>query len=280
MRINEIELLDKIKKYYEDGLYKDGLDFLIANEDVIEKKYYEIIKYKLMFYIKLNKEVEASILIKEELSVPYVPADFEEFLTEKKRQIDFILKENRRKTYSSDDIESIDKLDNETLLSILPNLKKYNLNGYHNQFQNILLNTAISDLTKSLLIACLSDVKLNETFFVIKEQTTIKFNPCNIFDIREGENTLYIEEELKDLNDIEINTLEIIKRLSTTYLLNIYPLEIEKSSCDQLICACILLASQMINQTIKSAKYEQIFLENRSEVLKYCEKLNILLETI
>ena len=279
MKLTELELLEKLNEYSKKKYYSDGLKLISENEDVISKKYYQIMTYKISFLIETHNYIEANYLIKDELSVPYIPIEFEEFLFESKRIVDFALKKAKPR-YSSDDIEDIDKLDNDTLLSILPDLKKYNLVGYHNQLQNIFLNTQIFDLTKSLLIACLSDVKLNETFYVIKEGVTIKFNPCEVFDIRVGENFTYVEENINKLVNVEINTLEIINKIATTYLLNIYPLVISEFECDLLIAATLILSSKMTNCTAGSVKYDEIIQNHRQEVIKMCEKLNILLESI
>lgn len=279
MKLTELELLEKLKQYADKKWYSDGLKLIEENEDVVSKKYYQIMTYKISFLIETKNYLEANYLIKEEMSVPYIPVEFEEFLFESKRIVDFVLKKNKP-SYSSDDIEDIDKLDNQTLLSILPDLKKYNLVGYHNQLQNIFLNTQIADLTKSLLIACLSDIKLNENFYVIKEGVTIKFNPCEVFDIRVGDNFKYVEDNISKLIDVEINTLEIINKIATTYLLNIYPLVISEFECDLLIAATLILASKMTNCTAGSDKYDEIIQNHRSEVIKMCEKINILLQSI
>ena len=82
----------------------------------------------------------------------------------------------------------IDEVDEATLLSLLTQLKNFNLSNLKEKFQNIFSNQNITDLTKSLLIACLSDNKLDADFVVIKEEVLIKFNPSNVFDIRESEN--------------------------------------------------------------------------------------------
>ena len=104
---------------------------------VLQEKKFNV-SNKTVYKIEKKNYLEANYLIKEEMSVPYIPVEFEEFLFESKRIVDFVLKKNKP-SYSSDDIEDIDKLDNQTLLSILPDLKKYNLVGYHNQLQNIFL---------------------------------------------------------------------------------------------------------------------------------------------
>lgn len=280
MKMDENQLLLSIEELYKDNNYQECLRIIEENEDVIIKKYYEIIPFKINCLIKLNKLIDALLIIKEELNVPYIPPLFETFLKEKKKEIELVLKDKNKSSISYEDIEMIDEVDEATLLSLLTQLKNFNLSNLKEKFQNIFSNQNITDLTKSLLIACLSDNKLDADFVVIKEEVLIKFNPSNVFDIRESENLLYIQRKLNQIKDIEINTLEIINRLIMTYLLNIYPLQIEEEDCDNLLVACVMLASSMMNNYIKNADLEQIYLKNSTKINKLCEKINNLLESI
>ena len=280
MKMDENQLLLSIEELYKDNNYQECLKTIEENEDVIIKKYYEIIPFKINCLIKLNKLIDALLIIKEELNVPYIPPLFETFLKEKKKEIELVLKDKNKSSISYEDIEMIDEVDEATLLSLLTQLKNFNLSNLKEKFQNIFSNQNITDLTKSLLIACLSDNKLDADFVVIKEEVLIKFNPSNVFDIRESENLLYIQRKLNQIKDIEINTLEIINRLIMTYLLNIYPLQIEEEDCDNLLVACVMLASSMMNNYIKNADLEQIYLKNSTKINKLCEKINNLLESI
>lgn len=280
MKIDELELLELIKDCSIKKEYKKGLELILENEDTITKKYYEIMPYKIDFYIKENKLIEASVLIKQELEVPYIPTDFEKFLKDRKKEIDFIFKDKQRNVLTFEDLENIDELDESTLLNILPKLKNFNLNSLKEKFQNIFSNEKISYLTKSLLIASLSDNKLDCDFVVLKENVLIKFNPANVFDIRDSENLVYINNQLKEFKDIEINTLNIVNNLIMTYLLYLYPLQLETQNCDELLCAAVIIASSMMNQTIKNEKIERIYRQNSQKINKLCEKINNLLETI
>ena len=141
-------------------------------------------------------------------------------------------------------------------------------------------NPNISNLIKSLLIASLSDNGLNATFTVNKENTTIRFNPSKITDIRETDNYFYIREEIKKLHGIEINCMELITRLVITYLLDIYPLLIDEEYCDEIIVSAIKLCNEMMGTDIKNANFDD-FIDNRyQKIEKICKKINILLETI
>ena len=277
---NELELIEQLLKCKENNDFKEGLNLIEKYENLISKKYYEITKLKIEFLISLDKLIDASLIIKEELKVPYIPKDFHEFLNEKNRLINVLFSDKTQKHITFEDIENIDKVDGNTLLQFIPSLKEFNLNLITKQLQNIFDNNQISSLTKSLLIACLSDYKLNHQFSIVKEDTLIKFNPLTVFDIREGDNFKFIGNELKKFVDLEVNLLEIIGRLTMTYLLDLYPLVISESYCEDILTASLLLVSQMTGNDILDEKYELIYQTNTEKIDKIAEKMNILIESI
>lgn len=277
---NELELIEQLLKCKENNDFKEGLNLIEKYENLISKKYYEITKLKIEFLISLDKLIDASLIIKEELKVPYIPKDFHEFLNEKNRLINVLFSDKTQKHITFEDIENIDKVDSNTLLQFIPSLKEFNLNLITKQLQNIFDNNQISSLTKSLLIACLSDYKLNHQFSIVKEDTLIKFNPLTVFDIREGDNFKFIGNELKKFVDLEVNLLEIIGRLTMTYLLDLYPLVISESYCEDILTASLLLVSQMTGNDILDEKYELIYQTNTEKIDKIAEKMNILIESI
>ena len=277
---NELELIEQLLKCKENNDFKEGLNLIEKYENLISKKYYEITKLKIEFLISLDKLIDASLIIKEELKVPYIPKDFHEFLNEKNSLINVLFSDKTQKHITFEDIENIDKVDSNTLLQFIPSLKEFNLNLITKQLQNIFDNNQISSLTKSLLIACLSDYKLNHQFSIVKEDTLIKFNPLTVFDIREGDNFKFIGNELKKFVDLEVNLLEIIGRLTMTYLLDLYPLVISESYCEDILTASLLLVSQMTGNDILDEKYELIYQTNTEKIDKIAEKMNILIESI
>ena len=277
---NELELIEQLLKCKENNDFKEGLNLIEKYENLVSKKYYEITKLKIEFLINLDKLIDASLIIKEELKVPYIPKDFHEFLNEKNSLINVLFSDKTQKHITFEDIENIDKVDSNTLLQFIPSLKEFNLNLITKQLQTIFDNNQISSLTKSLLIACLSDYKLNHQFSIVKEDTLIKFNPLTVFDIREGDNFKFIGNELKKFVDLEVNLLEIIGRLTMTYLLDLYPLVISESYCEDILTASLLLVSQMTGNDILDEKYELIYQTNTEKIDKIAEKMNILIESI
>lgn len=277
---SEIELLEYLIKCDNLKNYKEGLLAIEKYEHLIVKKYYEITKYRIIFNLKLDKLIDASIIIKEELSVPYIPSDFEKFLKEKQKEVTYILRSNNKQLITFEDIENIDKVDDEGIMYLIPHLKQFNMLAITDKLQNVFDNIEISPLVKSLLIASLSDYKLDYNFKIIKEDTLIKFNPKTVYDIRTSENFKQIEKNISKINDIEINTLELVTRLSVTYLLYLYPLVITDSYCDEILTAAIYLASKMTNKQIVDSKYDEIYQNRYEKVLKIIEKMNILIESI
>lgn len=280
MERNEEDLLIKLSECNEKEEYKKGLDLIKDNEDIIVKKYYDVTKYKILFLMGLNKNIDALLIIKNELDVPYVPKDFLAFLNEKQKEINIILSDKTNKTLSYDEIANIDLVDEKTLIRMLSRLKEFNLNGLVNKFQSILNNGSISSLTKTLLIATLSDYKLDYDFTIVKNDVLIKFNPKTVKDIRENENYIYLERKLIDTNDLTINEIDLLKRLYMTYLLDIYPLIVSENYCDDIYTAVYLLASNMLNIPLSNDFLDKNYNSNKKNVDKIIERINILLESI
>ena len=65
-----------------------------------------------------------------------------------------------------------------------------------------------------------------------------------------------------------------------SYLLDIYPLVISEKSCDELIVASIILLNQMMNSDIDYETFIENNGLNQENIKKYCQKINILLESI
>lgn len=280
MERNEEGLLINLKELYEKKEYENGLNLIKENEDLIIKKYYEITKYKILFLMALNKNIDALLIIKNELDVPYVPKDFLSFLNEKQKEINIILSDKSTKTLSYEEISNIDLVDEKTLITMLSRLKEFNLNNLVNNFQNIFNNYKISSLTKTLLIATLSDYKLDCNFTIKKNDLLIKFNPKTVKDIRENENYNYLEKKLINAASLTINEIDLVKRLYMTYLLDIYPLIVSEEYCDDIYTSVYILASNMLNIPLSNDFLVKNYIPRKENIDKIIERINILLESI
>ena len=188
---SEISLIEKLEKDYQNNEYENGLKLIEENLSLINKKYYEITKYKIIFLFKINKLIDAFVIIKEELNVPYIPRDFEIFLKEMQKKIFYELHNSNDKKLTIDDLDNIDKLSNDQLSVVIPSLKNFNLYVLLDKIKTILLKKDITNLNKTLIIAILTDFKINENFNVLKDDEIISFNPVELKDIRECDDFKY-----------------------------------------------------------------------------------------
>ena len=163
---------------------------------------------------------------------------------------------------------------------MLSRLKEFNLNNLVNNFQNIFNNYKISSLTKTLLIATLSDYKLDCNFTIKKNDLLIKFNPKTVKDIRENENYNYLEKKLINAASLTINEIDLVKRLYMTYLLDIYPLIVSEEYCDDIYTSVYILASNMLNIPLSNDFLVKNYIPRKENIDKIIERINILLESI
>lgn len=269
---NEDELLKILNESLEKKEYQKGLDILKDNEGLISKKYYDITKIKIELLMATNNYIEAVLIITEELKVPYIPLDFESFLNDKKKEVYLNLKDKKHVNVTMDDLLKIDTFSNEKLMIYLPYLKDYNLNLLVEPLANLFKRKDITNLNKTLVIASLADFKLDHDFIVLKDNLIIPFNPKDLKDLRETNYYNYLMNKVNKNYETPINVLKIVDRLVLLYLMDVYPLQLSKDSCDELYLASLNLSLKMFDaKTTTSSSPKIIELEN---------KLNKLLETI
>ena len=94
---DELELLKQLNVLKDNKEYSKIIDEIAENEDIVTKKYYDIATIKIDSLIHLEKYIDALLIIIDELKMPYIPKEFESFLTENKRYIDSLIKANNRR---------------------------------------------------------------------------------------------------------------------------------------------------------------------------------------
>lgn len=271
---NEIELIETVNSLINEKKNKEALELLNSNISLIEKKYYDIIRLKIELELKLDKNIDALIDIKEELKVPYVPKDFEDFLYKSKKEVDYRLKDNERKSFDYEDIENIDKLDENALTSVISKLNKFNLKGYESVFQNIFDNKSYSDFVKSLLIFTLQDAKLNHEFVVIKDKQKLTFNPSLMENYNDNFAYNYLNKKLSYVKDVPINIANQALQLALTYVFFVYPLNIDKETSDLIACASLVYGMSLINEDLENGEYKEFYLKNKEVVDDFINKIS------
>ena len=274
---DELELLKQLNVLKDNKEYSKIIDEIAENEDMVTKKYYDIATIKIDSLIHLEKYIDALLIIIDELKMPYIPKEFESFLTENKRYIDSLIKANNRRVITPDILDNIDKMDDKSLNYLIEKINEFNLKGYENKFQIIFDNKDISDLTKTLLIAMLQDHQIDHNYKVVKNDVEIRFNPSKLGDYRKDESFIYIQKEFRSMYDIAINVNEGAMRLSLEYLLSLYPLVVDKNMLDNIICASLVLYHNMLLIPLENEKYSKIYELCISDVDTIIHKMNKLI---
>ena len=265
----EIELLNALENIDP----AEGLKLIEENEGLIRKKYYDIYKYKISFLIATRNFIDAKILISNELSVPYIPKEFEEYLKDALKICNFELN-TKASINPLELLEKLSTLDDDTFQSVLPLLKNYNLYNYIDEIQKSLLADNISNINKSLLIAVLSDNKIDVNLKVSKDNKLYEFNPITLQDIRDNKSFNNLLNKIEKIENIDKNYQDTISYYMQLYFLDIYPLlEVNE---DNLLTACIYKTAEVYKISIIIPEYERNYLLNKKECDELISKLDSL----
>ena len=116
----------------------------------------------------------ASIKVKEELSMPYIPKDFEEKLLVYEKQL---LMFEAQKKLSEDEIDTYLEMDESHQLFAVKALRESNMREYPDLIQKGFDHAKSIFVTISLIEACI-DQQLNEEFHIVKDGMDITFIPA------------------------------------------------------------------------------------------------------
>lgn len=182
----------------------------------MENKYYIEIQNKIEYLINEFKNEEALILIKKELSMPYIPLKFEDFLLKSLEKIPIIGK-NDSFTFSLEKIiDLLLKLDknNNDFSDLISQLTKFNLKNEKNELEYY-FSKSKNKRNRAMIFELL-----------IKEKVNLECeygNPSKLKPVTESENYLFDKAKLKNVLDknpsLLITALKLLDEIYlTTYI--------------------------------------------------------------
>lgn len=190
----------------------------------MKKNYYEEVIEKIDSLIKENKKEQALSIIKEELSIPYIPRIYEEkfkFFLE-------ILETKREKNngyFSKDELITImfefSKYSIDFILSVASSFDMYNWNSYENEIEKILNFDNLNSKAKSIIYNNLVIQNINYNFFIKKENVYI--NPLKNKTTFE---TIFCLKNMELIKSKIINNpslSNICEKVFFIYILSIFP---------------------------------------------------------
>ena len=105
--LDEEELLKKFQNLYNKGEYNNCVTYIEKKMSVFSSKFYDIMIIYLNSLINIGEKKKALKLVKEELSMPYIPMNFEDKFLEIYKEIAYIEKEGKEYNLSREKIEEI-----------------------------------------------------------------------------------------------------------------------------------------------------------------------------
>lgn len=188
----------------------------------IMPNYYDELIKKIEQLLKENKVSEALSLIKEELSLPYVPKQYETKLNDLLSKLE-PKKESKKTLFSRDELISIineyKNHDINFILEISYGFEQYNWNGYEKEIEKIFNFDGLDKKVKciiynSLVVQNLSyDFKINQ---LVLNPTKTKTPFESDFAIR---NLVLLSK--KDFDDPSL--LNICEKIFFIYIMNLFP---------------------------------------------------------
>ena len=176
---------------YGLGLYKEGLEEAKAAKMLASDTYYDVLCYYVSF-LKENELYEDAInTLVEELSMPYIPYQYESKLNESydellllKREA-YAVYEDQTKILSNDDLELyLTKGASEEIATMaLQQLAAQNIRRFMPSVRLFLKDDERSSIEKSMLLEILKEQEVDEDLEIRKHQHTIDVNPIYLESI-------------------------------------------------------------------------------------------------
>ena len=205
--------------------------------------YYNECLEKIENFIQEGKLSEASKLIDEELSMPYVPIEFEEKLKELKKET---LPAKKKNMLSDEEMETYIEKGEIFQLLVVKELKERNIRQYIDLIQH-LFDVTESMLVKISLIEICIDQQLTEEFKINKDGLDVHFVPAACVLPQDSDGFDCCLEYLKEWLENEDPTLyDLCKQTALKEAYLHLPFEIEETEAEDMAFAIVTYVSEMM----------------------------------
>ena len=239
---------------FEEKKYDECIKFYKENLSSLNRDFYEVTYTYIYCLIEKNKFSEARSRLKEELSMPYIPKDYE------KKFVELVVAINSKedKKSSKDELnllsreEIIDCLINENRDKLVPSailqLSKLNIREYLPYIQTFFLSNN-KNLYKLMLIDALNSQMVNYDFEYFNQIRKVTVNPLNYVDILKTEQFKNIDKLLKKNLELKYPSNYLLsKDLTFLYLCYIWPnIEID---VNEVACAIDIYVKNLITDDL------------------------------
>ena len=260
MSENELEIL--LLDAYENHNYDKVIELFENNKSLITKKYHSLnLKYIESLYNngEYNKSIE---LIQEELSMPYIPMEYEDGY---KALYTLCLNSLKNRDFEKISHFSDEEIINEVFvkesnmsLIILAYLEDKNVRKFLPHIRDYFKNENKQNYIKVFLMDVLKKQEVSEDFIINSKVGSRVINPLttHYFD----EQVVLSEVFAKMNNEIkDITLLEIMKEISIGLCIGLFPHEFKLDDINTIIAACYYNASSMLNNPVSIDRLKNMY---------------------
>ena len=256
---------------------KEALE--VAKEAIVKssKRYYDILSLEIALMVDLELDDEALKILEEELSMPYIPSEYEEIYTSTYE----VLKKKKKAAnhqaspydqLTTDELKALLKADNkpEVIVQVINQLDSRNVRHFMFEVEDFLESEAPNYL-KTLLLEVLIDQNIDVNLKVKHNDLMIEVNPKDLTrmmdqpGLNEVLNLQYRFNENKD-----VTLISYYNDLVIYYFADNYPLEINKDEYIYIAAACYYVAYSNLSPDYEVEELAKKYDLNSQVLNAYC----------
>ena len=273
--LDENTLLERFRILYNNGNYDDCVTFIEKKMSVFSSKFYDIMIIYLNSLINIGEKEKALKLVKEELSMPYIPMNFEDKFLEIYKEVAYIEKEGAEYNLSREKIEEILCVEEDKNLIILAivELCKLNIRDFYYCISEFFKRN-IKNVYKVMLIDAMRGQGVNEEFLLVHDKKEYKVIPMCCENVLESKDYIHIKEILEDkIGNKEINISSTALENLMFYLSDIYPNHVDEDEYNTIACTIHYYVSKMFDESLEIDDFASIYDVKTSSCYQYLKDL-------
>lgn len=273
--LDEEVLLEKFKKLYDSGDYASCVTYIEKKLSAFSNKFYEIMIIYLHSLINTDQKEKALKLVKEELSMPYIPMKFEDKFIDIYKEVAYIEKEGKQYNLSREKIEEILCVEEDKNLIILAivELCKLNIRDFFDCISEFFKRN-VKNIYKVMLVDALRGQGVNKEFVIKNNDEEYKIIPAYSENVLESKAYIYIHKLLEDkIGNKELTVCSMALENLMLYLSDIYPLHLDEEEYPSVACALHYYVSKMYDESLELEDYTTLYKVDKDNCDKYLKDL-------
>ena len=237
-------LLDEFQKMYNEQKYVQCVLYIEKKLSAFSSKFYDVMIIYLYSLIKAKNKEKPLKIVKEELSMPYIPALYEDRFKEIYAELAYKEKETKEFVLSRDKIREIleTNTDKNIIILAIVEMCKLNIRDFLDSIQ-IFFKRKIRNIFKVMLIDALRSQGVNKEFELVNAGKKIYINPVTSENVLESEDYAILKKILEDnIGKQNPNLMNLALENLMLYLSEIYPRKVKEKEYG-FIAYCIHLYS-------------------------------------